>query len=68
VPSPANLFASILFGAIGLGAFLFGKKSSRWQPMVFGAALMGYPYFISRTWLLYVIGSALCFALYFFRD
>ncbi len=68
MPSPANLFASILFGAIGLGAFLFGKKSSRWQPMVFGVALMGYPYFISQTWLLYIIGSALCFGLYFFRD
>ncbi|MHB8534854.1 MAG: hypothetical protein ACYDBW_05345 [Sulfuricaulis sp.] len=68
MPSPANLFASILFGAIGMGAFLFGKKSFRWQPMVLGVALMGYPYFVSRTWLLYVIGSALCLGLFILRE
>jgi hypothetical protein len=68
MPSPASLFASILFGAIGLGAFIFGKKSSRWQPMVLGVALMGYPYFVSQTWLLYAVGGALCAGLYLFRD
>ena len=68
MPTPAVLFASVLFGAIGLGAFLYGKKSLRWKPMGVGVALMVYPYFISQTWLLYFIGCALCAGLFLFRD
>jgi hypothetical protein len=30
--------------------------------------LMAYPYFISRTWMLYAIGVVLCAALYVLRD
>lgn len=68
MPSPAALFATVFFGAIGMAAFIFGKKSSRWQPLAFGVALMAYPYFVSQTWLLYVIGCALCVGLFLFRD
>jgi len=68
MPSPAVLFASILFGAIGLGAFIYGKKTLRWETMGLGMALMVYPYFISQTWLLYSIGCALCAGLFLFRD
>ena len=68
MPSPAVLFASVFFGAIGLAAFIFGKKSSRWQPLAFGVALMVFPYFVSQIWLLYFIGCALCVGLFLFRD
>ncbi len=68
MPSPAALFASLLFGAIGLVAFMIGKKSYRWKPLSFGIALMVYPYFFSQIWLLYVIGCALCVGLFLFRD
>jgi len=66
--SPAELFASLLFGAIGLGAFVYGKKMVLWKPMVFGIALMAYPYFVPQAWLIYAIGSALCLGLFVFRD
>jgi len=66
--SPAALFGSILFGAIGLAAFIYGKKIVLWKPMVIGVVLMAYPYFISETWMLYSVGIALCFGLYVFRD
>ncbi len=68
MPSAAYLFASLLFGTIGFAAFIYGKKSTRWKPMVLGVALMVYPYFIATTWLLYGIGIALCAGLYFWRD
>jgi nitrogen fixation-related uncharacterized protein len=68
MPSPAVLLASVLFGAIGLGAFLYGKKTYRWKPLGLGVALMVYPYFISRAWLLYLIGAALCAGLFLWRD
>ena len=66
--SPAALFGSILFGAIGLAAFIYGKKMVLWKPMVIGVVLMAYPYFISETWILYSVGIALCLGLYVFRD
>ena len=65
---PAFLFGSFLFGAVGLAAFVYGKKLALWKPMVIGIALMAYPYFVSRAWLMYAIGVALCAALFVFRD
>ena len=38
--SPAALFGSVLFGAIGMGAFIYGKKMVLWKPMVVCVALM----------------------------
>jgi hypothetical protein len=66
--SPAAFFSSLLFGAIGLGAFLYGKRRVMYKPMVIGFVLMTYPYFVSQTWLLYLVGCALCLALYVYRD
>ena len=66
--NPSLLFGSILFGAIGLAVFVYGKKLALWKPMVIGIALMAYPYFISHTWLMYAIGTALCAGLYVLRD
>ncbi len=68
MPSPAVLFASILFGVIGLVAFRYGKQHVLWQPLVIGIVLMVYPYFVSQTWLLYGIGAALCAGLYVSRE
>jgi hypothetical protein len=66
--SPAALFGSLLFGAIGLGAFMYGKKMVLYKPMVIGFVLMAYPYFVPEVWLMYVIGCGLCLALYVFRE
>jgi len=68
MPSPAALFALILFGLIGTVALMYGKRMQEWKPMVIGAVMVIYPYFVSQTWLIYVIGCALCVALYLFRD
>jgi hypothetical protein len=68
LPSPAVLFASFTFGIIGLAAFIYGKKSLKWKPMIIGVALMVFPYAVNETWFLYAIGAALCAALFVFRD
>jgi hypothetical protein len=65
---PAALFGSLLFGAIGLGAFMYGRKLVLWKPMVLGVVLMAYPYFVPQTWLIYTIGCVLCSGLFLFRD
>jgi hypothetical protein len=66
--SPAALFGSLLFGAIGLGAFMYGKKMVLYKPMILGFVLMADPYFVPEVWLMYAIGGGLCLALYVFRD
>ena len=66
--SPAALVGSLLFGAAGFVAFVYGRKMVLYKPMLIGIALMAYPYFVPETWLLYAVGCALCLALYVFRD
>jgi hypothetical protein len=60
LPSPAYIFGAIVFGLIGLAASRSGRKSGRRITLWLGVALMLYPYAISRTWLLYAVGVALC--------
>ena len=67
LPSPAYLFGAIVFGLIGLVAFRYGRKHERRLTMWLGVALMVYPYAISTTWLLYVVGAALCAGLFIER-
>ena len=57
-----------MFGAIGMGAFVFGKRRGLAMPMIIGVALMAYPYFISNGTLVFIIGAALCYLLYLFRE
>ena len=66
--SAAKIFAWIIFGAIGFAVFLYGKKSKLFRTMIIGIALMAYPYFISGTFFLYLVGIALIAVLYFWRD
>lgn len=68
MPSPAGLFASLIFGIVGIAAFRYGKKSALIIPMVLGIALMVYPYFVPETWMIYAIGCALTFAVGYFRN
>jgi len=68
MPSPGNLFASLAFGVIGMGAFAYGKKIAGWRAMSIGVALMVFPCFVDPTWLLFTIGAALTAALFVFRD
>ena len=68
MPEPASLFAMILFGAIGMGAFVYGKSTSAFKPMVIGIALMVYPYFVEGTMANYGVGAVLCVLLYVMRE
>ena len=64
----AKMLAYVIFGAVGFIAFIYGKKNSLWRPMLIGFALTVYPYCLSGTVLLYLVGAALTAALYFWRE
>ncbi len=68
LPSPAYLAGMLLFGLIGLAAFRYGGKSGMPAVRWIGAALMVYPYAISSTWWIYVVGVVLCAMMYWLRD
>ena len=65
--SIASLFWGLLFGSIGLGFFLYGKKQQAIVPLLCGLALMVFPYFVSSTILLVAIGLGLVVLPYFVR-
>lgn len=67
LPSPAYLVGAVLFGIIGYAAYRYGKKAELPYPKWIGVVLMLYPYVVTRTWAMYVVGCALCAALYVFR-
>lgn len=68
MPAPAVLFAGLLFGAVGLAAFLYGKKHAKFAPLLIGLVLAVLPYAVDDARLLYAAGLGLCGALYWLRD
>ena len=48
-----------LFGSVGLGFFIYGKRQKAVVPLVCGLVLMVFPYFVSNTIALVAIGIAL---------
>jgi hypothetical protein len=61
------LLWGLLFGSIGLGYFIYGKKQRAVVPLVCGLALMVFPYFVPNTILLVGIGALLTAIPYFLR-
>jgi hypothetical protein len=49
-----TLMVSLLFGALGMGFFMFGKKEGRMVPLFVGVALMVVPYFIANVIVLLI--------------
>jgi hypothetical protein len=60
LPSPAYVFGAIVFGLVGFVAWRHGRKAERPRTRWLGLALMLYPYGVSQTWVLYMLGLALC--------
>jgi predicted membrane protein len=63
----SSLLWGLLFGSIGLGFLIYGRKQRAVVPLICGLTLMVFPYFVSNTILLVVIGIVLIAIPYFFR-
>ena len=55
----SQILVGLLTGSVGVGYFMYGKKRSRFVPMLAGAALCLYPYAVSNLFWLLVVGAAL---------
>jgi hypothetical protein len=67
MPSTAYIVGSILFSIVGFIIYRYGKKTAQPTPKWLGVALMFYPYLISDTLMLYIVGAGLCVAAYMYR-
>jgi hypothetical protein len=63
-----NLMLSFLFGIIGMGMFMYGKKQGRLVPLAAGALLMGIPYLITNVMLLLLVCSGLTVSPWLLRE
>jgi hypothetical protein len=61
------LLWGLLFGSLGAGYFVYGKKQGALVPLLCGIALIVFPYFVTNTILLVAIGLVLAAVPYFIR-
>lgn len=57
--STGVLLWGLLFGSIGFGFFLYGKKQKTIVPLITGIALCVVPYFIANVYVLVGVGVIL---------
>lgn len=62
------LIFSLLFGTIGVGYFIYGKKQQRMIPLIAGIALCAFPYFIPNPYAMVIVGTILTAAPWLLRD
>ncbi len=67
MPSPMTLMMGVLFGSIGLGFFVYGKKQKAVIPFVSGIGLMALPYFIPNIFILILVSIVLIILPYFVK-
>ncbi len=63
----ASLLWGVLFGSVGMGYFVYGKKQQRGIALLSGIALIVFPYFVTNNYLAVFIGIVLMAAPFFIR-
>ncbi len=59
---PNGLFVGLVAGAFGMAYFVYGKRQTKFVPMIAGILLCVYPYFIDSLLWLCIVGGALLVA------
>jgi hypothetical protein len=62
--NPSFLFASLLWGSIGVGYFIYGKKQQSLSPMVGGIVMIAASYFVGSALLMSLICILVVVAMY----
>jgi hypothetical protein len=63
----AVLIWGIIFGSIGAGFAIYGKRQKAIVPLCVGVALCVFPYFIENVYVLVLVGVLLTAVPYFVR-
>jgi len=66
--NPAALVASFLWGTIGFGFAIYGKKQQSYVPLIGGIAIMAGSYFFANSaWIMSLFSIAVIAAIYWFK-
>ncbi|MGL1957987.1 MAG: hypothetical protein OCD00_11800 [Colwellia sp.] len=65
--SEAIMVWSVLFGGIGIGYFIYGRKQKAIVPFCVGLSLFVFPYFMSSVTMLLIVGAILIAIPYFIK-
>jgi hypothetical protein len=55
----ADLFLALLFGCIGFGYFMYGRRTKNIVTRYCGIAIFLYPYLASTPWEMLAVGAGL---------
>jgi hypothetical protein len=61
-----TLFASLFWGSIGVGMFIYGKRQRAMFPLAGGLVLIAISYFASALWMT-LLGILVIAAVYYLR-
>lgn len=53
------IFTGLIFGSIGMGYIVYGRKQANMIALLAGVGLCIFPYFISSVWMLITFGTGL---------
>jgi hypothetical protein len=56
---PTDIFLALLFGSIGFGYFMYGRRKQNIVTRYCGIAMILYPYLASSTWEMLAVGFGL---------
>jgi hypothetical protein len=59
------LFASLIWGTIGIGYFIYGKRQGSWVPGVGGLLMIGASYFAGSALVMSLISVGIMAAVHF---
>lgn len=59
------LFASLIWGSVGVGYFIYGKKQQEPVPLVGGVVMIGVSYFVASALLMSLVSLAIMAAVFF---
>jgi hypothetical protein len=62
-----SLVASLIWGSVGLGLFIYGKKQQSLVPLFGGLLVMGVSYFIESALSMSLVSIALLVAIVWLR-
>ncbi|MGB2740374.1 MAG: hypothetical protein WBC60_07435 [Cognaticolwellia sp.] len=65
--SEAIIIWSVLFGGIGIGYFMYGRKQKAIVPLCIGLSLFIFPYFMTSVAMLLIVGVILVTIPYFIK-
>ncbi len=65
--SSSIMIWSVLFGGIGIGFFIYGKKQKAVVPFLVGLTLCIFPYFMTSLTMMLIVGVILIAIPYFMK-